>query len=175
MRTNTGRRGKRLVCMVADDHADMLASLASVLTHEGLMVVESVATGREAVAALRAHRPHVAVLDVRLDDMTAIDVAREAAQLGLETAIVIHTAEASRALVQEALASGVRAVARKSVPPSSLLAAIATVARGGIYVDPAFPAPPAGELGVQTESAAPPAKARWSGVVSQDSRREVPG
>jgi DNA-binding NarL/FixJ family response regulator len=132
---------KSLVCLVVDDHEDMRASLTSVLEHEGFTVADAVATGLEALEGLRTHRPHFAVIDVRLGDMTASALARQAAHLGLDTAIVVHTAEASRALVQEALDSGVRAVARKAVPPTPLLAAIGTAVNGGIYVDPEFRPP----------------------------------
>jgi DNA-binding NarL/FixJ family response regulator len=147
MRANDLPLSAQLVCVVADDHADMRAALSSVLADEGFTVVDAVATGREAVRGLTTHRPDFAVIDVRLDDMSGSAVARAAAELGLDTAIVIHTAEASAALVAEALASGAQAVARKAVPPTSLLAGITTAVQGGIYVDPAFPMPRVGEAG----------------------------
>ncbi|MEY2430384.1 MAG: two-component system, NarL family, response regulator DesR [Acidimicrobiaceae bacterium] len=133
--------------MVVDDHGDMLASIASVLAHEGFRVVEAVAAGRDAVAGLKTHRPDFAGVDVRLGGITGSEVAREATRPGLDTASVILTGEAPPGLVQEALDSGAGVVVRKSVPPSSLLAAIATAVHGGIYVDPAFPVPTVGKRG----------------------------
>ena len=132
-------RGKgALRCVLADDHEGMLSSLTSLLEYEGFTVVGAARTAREAIQLLEAHRPDLAVLDFRLRDMTGIEVAREAARLGLSTAIVIHTAEAGPALVRAALDAGVRGVARKDVPPAPLLDAIAAAVAGEIYVDPAL-------------------------------------
>ena len=132
-------RGRGAVtCVVADDHGAMLSSLASLLEQEGFAVVGAAATGREAVLLLASCRPALAVLDVRLGDMTGIEVAREAASLGVDTAIVLHTAECGAQLVRDALAAGIRCVARKDVPPLSLLNAITAAVAGNVYVDPAF-------------------------------------
>ncbi len=127
-----------LTCLVADRHPEMRESLAQLLAHEGFEVVGTAASGREADRLLEAHRPEIMVLDLRLDTMTGIDVAREAARLDHPAVIVLYTSDAAQTLVQEALAAGVRGIAREAVPPVPLLKAIAAAVAGEVYVDPSF-------------------------------------
>ncbi len=138
MSDERARGNGALACVLADDHEDMLSSLAALLEDEGFAVVGAARTAREAIQLLDEHRPDLAVLDFRLRDMTGVEVAREAARLGLATAIVIHTAEAGAALVREALDAGVLGLARKAVPPAPLLQALAAASAREIYVDPAL-------------------------------------
>ena len=133
---STGGRGLR--CVVADRHPDMRESLALLLEHEGFMVVGKATTGSEAVQFLETHRPDLTVLDLRLGTMTGIDVACEAARLGLPGVIVLHTSVATPELVREALDAGIRGIAGKAVPPASLLTAIAAALAREVYIDPAF-------------------------------------
>jgi two-component system, NarL family, nitrate/nitrite response regulator NarL len=134
-----GAEGKKpLACVLADDHEDMLSSLTSLLEAEGFTVVGAATTAHAAIQLLEAHKPDLAVVDFRLGDMTGVEVAREAARLGLATRIVIHTAETGAALVREALAAGVLGLAGKAVPPAPLLQALAAAAEREVYVDPAL-------------------------------------
>jgi DNA-binding NarL/FixJ family response regulator len=129
---------KAVTCILADRHHAIRESLALLLAHEGFAVVGEATTGRHALLLLDELRPLLAVLDLRLIDMTGIEVAQEARRLGVETAIVLHAGSIGRSTVQEALAAGVNAIAVKAVPPGALLDALAAVISGETYVDPAL-------------------------------------
>jgi DNA-binding NarL/FixJ family response regulator len=129
---------KAPTCILAARHDAIRKSLALLLAHEGFAVVGEATTGRQAVLLLDEFRPLLAVLDLRLVDMTGIEVARKARRLGVETAIVLHTGWIGRSTVQEALEAGVNAIAVKAVPPGALLDALAAVVSGETYVDPAI-------------------------------------
>jgi DNA-binding NarL/FixJ family response regulator len=125
-------------CVVGDRHPVMRESLALLLEDEGFTVVGKAATGREAIRLLEVHRPTLTVLDLRLGDMTGIEVALETSRLGLGVATVIYVSESTPEVIRHALDAGVRAIAREAVPPAALIHAIAAAVAGETYVDPAF-------------------------------------
>ncbi len=61
--------------LIADDDARIRLLLRSILRGEGHAVVEA-ADGEAALAAVRAHRPAVAVLDVQMPGRSGLDVCR---------------------------------------------------------------------------------------------------
>jgi two-component system response regulator DesR len=126
------------LCIVAERHKEVRETLVLLLEHEGFTVVGAADHGSEAIQLLEIHRPDLAVLELRLGDMTGIDVAREAARRGLPAAIVIHTTEAGPTQIREALDAGVQALARKAVPPAALLHAVTAAMAREVYVDPAL-------------------------------------
>ncbi len=64
--------------VVADDEPLARERLRSFLRGEaGFRLVGEAGSGPEAVSLIREHRPHVALLDIRLPDMTGFDVLHE--------------------------------------------------------------------------------------------------
>lgn len=61
--------------VLADDHADILLSVAGLLRSKGFDV-HCAADGGEAVALIMRHRPQMAVLDIDMPVMTGLAVAR---------------------------------------------------------------------------------------------------
>jgi DNA-binding NarL/FixJ family response regulator len=60
-----GEGGSRVDVLLVDPHAPLRAALEAVLAAEaGITVIAAVATFDQALAALRKHRPHVALVDV---------------------------------------------------------------------------------------------------------------
>ena len=123
-------------CVIVDDHEEVLDSVAAYLESEGVEVVGRARTAADAVRILGAVRPDVLVVDYRLPDATGIEVANALAVASPRTRTVLFSGQATRAVVSEALASGIRAVVLKESPPATLLRAVRTVLRGRRYVDP---------------------------------------
>jgi len=65
--------GERLRIIAADDEPDMREWFAVVLSRFGHEVVAVVGTGRELIAACRAHAPDLVVTDVKMPDMDGLD------------------------------------------------------------------------------------------------------
>jgi CheY-like chemotaxis protein len=74
-----GPRAEPLRVLVADDCPDLRASLRLVLTLLGYQVVEA-ADGAAALAAARAFRPHVALVDLAMPRLDGLQVARQIRQ-----------------------------------------------------------------------------------------------
>lgn len=62
--------------LVVDDQASFRAAARDLLDHAGFEVVGEAADGAEALAAERALRPDIVLLDVRLPDGSGVDIAR---------------------------------------------------------------------------------------------------
>jgi len=122
--------------VVADDHPAMLESVAEILGRAGFEVVARAADGEQALAAIEAAKPSVAVVDVRMPRLTGIDVAKRAATSSPETVFVFYTAHGDRALLSEALDVGARGFVLKEAPLVDLVRAVERVAAGDAYVDP---------------------------------------
>jgi DNA-binding NarL/FixJ family response regulator len=125
-----------ITCLIADDHPAILDSIAGYLREEGINVVGRTRTGRETLRVLERRGAQVALIDLRLPDLSGIEVAREAARIAPDTAILIYTGYAEDSLVREALDVGVRGIILKEAPLADLPRAIALVAGGGSYLDP---------------------------------------
>lgn len=114
--------------VIADDESIIRLDLQEMLSAQGHHVAAACADGASALAAIREHRPDVAVLDVRMPEMEGIEVAEIAIREQL-CAIVLLTAFSEEELVQRAVAAGVMAYLVKPFQDSDVLPAIAVAAQ----------------------------------------------
>jgi len=63
--------------VVADDDADIRALVAIAMRRAGIQLVADVASGDEALIAIREYVPDIVILDVSMPGMTGLDVTRE--------------------------------------------------------------------------------------------------
>jgi two-component system nitrate/nitrite response regulator NarL len=84
---------------------------------------------------VRAHRPDVAVLDMRLPGKNGLDVAGEILQEGLPTRIVLVTATIDDRESLEALRRGIHGVLLKEMAPRLLVQCVRKVHAGGRWVE----------------------------------------
>lgn len=129
-----------ITAIVADDHPAMLAAVCDVLADAGVDVIGRAQNGEEALAKIETRRPRVAVVDVRMPRLGGVELARRAAEVAKDTALVFYTAYGDRALVTEALDLGVRGFVLKEAPLEDLLRAVRAVAAGKTYIDPVLAA-----------------------------------
>lgn len=126
--------------VLADDEHLVRAGLATVLQTDGrVQVVAEAGDGQEAVDAVRAHRPDVALLDVRMPTMTGLQAVRVlAADPDVRTALVILTTFDDDELLAEALQAGALGYLLKSMPRAQLVSAVETAAQGDVLLAPAI-------------------------------------
>jgi two-component system OmpR family response regulator len=77
--------------LVVDDEPNIVDVVTMALRYQGF-ATESAATGREAIAAVAAFRPHLIVLDVMLPDMEGFEVARRLGAQQARVPIIFLTA-----------------------------------------------------------------------------------
>ena len=91
--------------LLVDDEPDIIEILEMVLREEEMDVYTS-RSGREALDVLRNREVDVVVSDIRMPDLTGVELLREAKQLSPDTVFVMMTAFASTETAIEALQHG---------------------------------------------------------------------
>lgn len=123
--------------VLADDEAVVRMGVRAVLAAaDDVEIVAEAATGNEAVELIRAHRPDVAVLDIRMPGLDGLDAAAELRRLGTGTGVLILTTFADDANIARALGEGAGGFVLKTGDPYEIIAGVRAVATGGAYLSP---------------------------------------
>jgi DNA-binding NtrC family response regulator len=91
--------------LVVDDERSILQLLREALTHWGYQVTTA-SSGREALDALRTSVFHVAMTDIRMPDMSGLDLLREIKKLDETIEVVVMTGYPAISSAIEALKEG---------------------------------------------------------------------
>lgn len=125
-----------ITLVLADDHPLVLDGIEAVLESQpDMKVLARCADGEEALAAVRAHRPDVLVLDLRMPRMDGLTVLRQLNEREGHTKVVVLTAAVSSEDVIEAVRLGVRGVVLKEMAPKMLVSCIRKVYEGGRWLE----------------------------------------
>lgn len=121
--------------MLADDHELVRLALRAVLEEAGIDVVGEAAGGVDAVRMAEELRPDVLVLDMRMPDLSGVQVCRQLSQSTPDVRIVVLSSFADDEDVFGALSAGAASYILKDVAPDALVAAIRGVASGQTVLD----------------------------------------
>ncbi|RFU84930.1 DNA-binding response regulator [Streptomyces triticagri] len=149
--------------VVADDQELVRSGFALILDlADGIEVVAEVGDGADAVAAVRAHRADVALLDIRMPGTDGIAACRAITEAGDCRCVMLTTFD-SDAYVYDALHAGAAGFLLKDVRRDDLVHAVRVAATGDAllaptvarrliaeYVSRPAPGPPAARLDVLT-------------------------
>ncbi|MGW0433053.1 response regulator [Micromonospora sp. NPDC003197] len=123
--------------LLADDEAMIRAGVRAILAADPeIEVVAEASDGREAVDLVRAHRPQVALLDIRMPRLDGLAAATQIRQLVPETAVVMLTTFGEDDYIARALGDGASGFLLKSGDPRELIAGVRAVADGAAYLSP---------------------------------------
>jgi len=124
---------KKLRLLLVDDHIIVRRGLASLLDDEtDLSVVAEAASGEEAIAMAAEHKPNVIILDLRLRDMSGIEVAAELKGFR----ILMLSSFMQEEDVRRAFEAGILGYMSKDKNSDELLKAIREVGAGRQYLPP---------------------------------------
>jgi DNA-binding NarL/FixJ family response regulator len=123
--------------LVVDDDDLMRAGLRAVLSSdETIEVVGEATTGRHAIERVRAMRPHVVLMDVRMPDLDGIAATREVLATSPEIKVLILTTFEQGDYIFGAINAGASGFLLKRTRPEELIAAVHTVAAGDSLLSP---------------------------------------
>lgn len=123
--------------VLADAEQLTRGAVAALLGMElDLQVVGEASPGAAALAAVRTHRPDIALLDVEMPDGDGAQVTERVVAECPSTRCIILTRHARPGVLRRALAAGAAGFVAKTVPATTLAQIIRRVHRGGRYVDP---------------------------------------
>ncbi|WP_461086734.1 response regulator [Streptomyces deserti] len=113
------------------------AGVRAILASSGeTEVVAEAGDGREAVELARAHRPDVALLDIRMPRLDGLAAAEEIVRTVPGTAVAMLTTFSEGAYVARALGGGATGFLLKSGDPYELIAGVRAVAGGAAFLSP---------------------------------------
>ncbi|GAA1813701.1 response regulator transcription factor [Actinomadura chokoriensis] len=122
--------------LLADDEHLIRGAVAALLGLEAdLEVVAEVGRGDEVAAAVAAHDPDVAVLDIEMPGLDGLTAAERLTAAGARCAVCILTSFGRPGYLRRAMAAGVRGFVAKDAPTQELAAAIRKIHAGGRYLD----------------------------------------
>lgn len=125
-----------ITIVLADDHPLTREGMKGYLSKEpDFEVVGEYADGESTWAGIKALRPQVALLDIRMPGLDGITIARMARDAGIPTAALMLTSYDANQYVLAALRAGARGYLLKTATMDTLSKAIRIAARGGFYLD----------------------------------------
>ncbi|MCO1658533.1 response regulator [Pseudonocardia humida] len=123
--------------LLADDEAVVRAGVRAILgAAPDIEVVAEAGDGREVLDLARAHRPDVALLDIRMPVLDGLGAAVELRRAQPQVAVVVLTTFSEDEYVAAALDAGASGFLLKSGDPYELMAAVRAAHNGAAYLSP---------------------------------------
>jgi two-component system nitrate/nitrite response regulator NarL len=133
--------------VVGEDHPLFRDGLVRALTSSGSVdVVAEADDGVTALALIKTHLPHVALLDYRMPGMDGAKVAAAVRRDELPTRVLLLSAHDESAIVFHALAEGAAGFLPKESTKTEIVNGVLDCAQGRDVVSPALAAGLAGEI-----------------------------
>jgi DNA-binding NarL/FixJ family response regulator len=134
--TSGGGGGRRISCLVADDHAIVREGLRRVLSQfEDMLVVGEASSGEAAIELVARRRPEVVLMDARMPGMGGVAAASRITSDHADVRVVMFTAHSEQDLLWEALDAGAQGFVLKDTESAILVQAVRQVVGGEPYVD----------------------------------------
>lgn len=122
--------------VIADDHPLVLRGIEHLLEAEpGYEILAYCGNGKEALEAVRRHRPDILILDSRMPDLSSLEVIRTLQGERSATCVVLHAESSEEELIRESVRLGVRGVILKEMPPGTLLQCVRRVHAGEYWLE----------------------------------------
>lgn len=128
---------ERISVAIVDDHEIVRHGLRQALEREpDITIAGEARTGAEAVILAATLRPHVMLLDVKLEDVEGPEVCRRVLAASPGTAVVMLTSYLQDSIILKSLNAGAKGYLIKDVELSEVKRTIRAVFRGHSVLDP---------------------------------------
>lgn len=125
--------------LVVEDHNVVRQGLVALLkVVEGLEVVGEAADGAEALAQFRRQRPDVTLIDLRMPQMSGVEVIQRAREESPQARFIVLTTYDGDEDIYRALKAGAKAYLLKGMTSEDLIATIRTVHEGKSHIPAAI-------------------------------------
>ncbi len=122
---------------LVDDHPIVRQGICSLLSnYTEFDIVGEAANGTDALAHIGEINPDVTLLDIRLPDLSGINVLQQLTARQTNTRVIMLTSFEDVAYVQQTLALGAQGFVQKSALAEELVNAILTVHSGALSLSP---------------------------------------
>ena len=122
--------------LLIDDHALFRIGLSELLDRRDIKVVAALGDCHEGIRMVAELQPDVVLLDMRMPQMTGLEVLRELRAQGQTMPIVMLTTSRDESDVINSLQSGAQGYLLKDMEPDELIAALQLIVQGQTVVAP---------------------------------------
>ena len=122
--------------LLIDDHALFRAGLENLLERRGIEIVASVGSGEDAIRLVRKTTPDVILLDLRMPEISGLDVLKVLSDQKPDIPVVMLTTSAEEQDLAAALRRGARGYLMKDMEPDELVIALRDIVAGNTIVAP---------------------------------------
>ncbi|MEK7281945.1 MAG: response regulator transcription factor [Chloroflexota bacterium] len=123
--------------LIVDDHQMFREGVRNRLEQDpDIQVVGEAGSGKEALESLKQENPSVVILDIRLPDMSGVDVARVLRKKSPKVKILVLTGYDYYQYVREMARIGVDGYLLKDAPLDMLVETLKEIASGGTVLPP---------------------------------------
>lgn len=116
--------------LMIDDHALFRVGLQGLLEQRGIEVIAAVAEGNEGLKLAEEMQPDIILLDLRMPDMSGLEVLQEAKERAIKIPIVMLTTSNEEQDLVEALRNGAQGYLLKDMEPDELVSALRDIEKG---------------------------------------------
>ncbi|HEX2269031.1 MAG TPA: response regulator transcription factor [Pyrinomonadaceae bacterium] len=128
---------KQIRVFSVDDHPLLREGISALVNNQpDMTLVAEASSGAEAIQLFKQHMPDVTLLDLRLPDMSGIDILIAIRTEFPEARVIILTTFEGDVEIHRALQAGARGYLLKNMPPSELLDVIRQVHAGKKRIPP---------------------------------------
>ncbi len=123
--------------LIVDDQRMFRDGIRSRIENEpGIEVVGEAASAEETMTEIRKQRPDIVTLDIRLRDVSGIEVARQIRQEWPDLKILVLTGYDFDQYVRASARAGIDGYLLKDAPQEDLIQALRQIAQGGAVLPP---------------------------------------
>jgi DNA-binding NarL/FixJ family response regulator len=127
--------------IVVDDHPVVRHGIVSMLRYEqDIEVVGEAADGAEALSLILDLRPDVVLLDLRMPQLSGVEVMQRARAQGVTVRFLVLTTYDTDEYIAPALSAGAQGYLLKDAPPEELVRAVHMLMQGRAALEPAVAA-----------------------------------
>jgi len=125
----SGQASVRILCV--DDHPLLRQGISAIINSQpDMILVAEASNGHESIQKFRELKPDVALMDLRLPDMSGIDALIAIRTEFPDARVIMLTTFEGDVEIQRSLEAGARGYLLKSMPPAELVEAIRQVHAG---------------------------------------------
>ena len=118
-----------LKLLIVEDQKGILEEMVETLAAQGFAVFKAL-TGKEAISIIQEQKPEIIILDLYLDDMSGLNVLKEAKAADPKTCVIILTGFDVESTKEKAFSLGADYFLIKPIPLAALKEYLAEVAKG---------------------------------------------
>jgi two-component system nitrate/nitrite response regulator NarL len=122
--------------LLVDDHTLFRSGLETLLERHGIEVIGTAGNGREGFLMAREMQPDVILLDMRMPEMTGLEVLSGLRAVGFKNPIVMLTTSNEEQDLVECLRNGASGYLLKDMEPTELVTALRDIVSGKTIVAP---------------------------------------